>query len=124
MEILGVFTQTYDFIYKTPRVSLSLPEAWKGWWLSWEHRHCRADAFMAEKKAVIVNFTEGKGLRVALGCVWGSGQALAVCRGCSLLFGDAGDRDHGSAGMGSSCELSQATSEKGASASTVLLPPF
>lgn len=83
---------------------------------------------MAEKKAVIVSYSdpaEGR-LRVALGCVWGPEQALGagvpIFRGVPLC----GCWGHGSAGTGSqrSCELGQAISEKGTSASTILLPPF
>lgn len=86
---------------------------------------------MAQKKALIVNFSdpaEGR-LRVALGYVWKPEQTLG--RGGSLqgmLFALCGcwGQGQGSAGTSSQrcCQLSQATSEKGPSASTVLLPPF
>lgn len=92
-------------------------------------KHCRVSAFMAEKKALIVSFSdpaEGR-LGVALGCVWGPEQALG--RGGSLQ----GSHSLLVLGTGTCtrlsrdwqpCELGQAISEKGASASTVLLPPF
>lgn len=86
---------------------------------------------MAEKKALIVSYsdpTEGR-LRVALGCVWGPEQALGRggnLQGSLSLWRWGQGPAHGSAGTGSqrSCELGQAISEKGTSASTILLPPF
>lgn len=36
MEIIHVFTNTYDIIYKNIQGAIHLPKAWKCWWLSWE----------------------------------------------------------------------------------------
>lgn len=36
MEIIHVFTNTYDIIYKNTQGAIHLPKAWKCWWLSWE----------------------------------------------------------------------------------------
>lgn len=134
MEIIWVFTNTYDFIYNNTQLSVYLPKAWKCWWLSWKCKLLSSFtefklSWLKRKLCVLVFLAPREGrLRVASGCVWclwgqagaGLGWQFAVgARLCGCWDGDPRVAQGGPA-AGAPAGLARPLSRKGVPPNTIL----